>query len=325
MADADLVDRVRAGERRAVARALTAVERRPGGPLSSALYRHAGRAHVVGVTGAPGSGKSTLVSAMTRVYRDSGRTVGVVAVDPSSPFTGGAVLGDRVRMGAHSGDAGVFIRSMAARGSVGGLSLATGDAVRVLDAAGFDVVIVETVGAGQAEVEIADEAHTTVVVVVPGLGDDIQAIKAGILEIADVFAVNKSDQPGADRAVAHLRMMLSIGMRGREVEWSPPVLQTIATTGQGVAELVAAVGEHGAFLRESGHWRERERLRATAELERLLHARLVADRLARAADGPLDALLDGLVMREISPQDAVAALLDERAEHAGQVRALAGG
>ncbi|MFQ5460451.1 MAG: methylmalonyl Co-A mutase-associated GTPase MeaB, partial [Anaerolineae bacterium] len=210
-ADEALVSAVRRGERRAVARALSRVENEAECPLADALYPFTGRAHVVGVTGAPGSGKSTLVSALTQVYRRAGRRVGILAVDPSSPFTGGAVLGDRVRMGAHSGDEGVFIRSMASRGRVGGLARATGDAVRVLDAAGFDVVVVETVGAGQAEVGIADEAHTTVVVAVPGLGDDIQAIKAGILEIADVFCVNKADLPGADRTVAQLKMNLSIG------------------------------------------------------------------------------------------------------------------
>jgi len=310
--DDPLVAAVRAGERRAVARALTQVENAPGGPLSSALFPHAGRAHIVGITGAPGSGKSTLVAALAAVVRARGRTVGVVAVDPSSPFSGGAVLGDRVRMGAHAGDPGVFIRSMASRGSLGGLALATGDAVRVLDAAGFEVVFVETVGAGQAEVEIAHEAHSTVVVVVPGLGDDVQAIKAGILEIADVYAVNKADQPGADRAVAHLQQMLAIGMRGRETDWLPPVLSTVATTGEGVPALADALEAHAAYLCAGSGWQDRERARATAELRRLLHARLVAEVFANGAGGRLEGLLDDLVARRIDPQTATAALLEDR-------------
>jgi len=303
---------VRSGDRRAVARALTVVENDPSGALSAALYPHTGRAHIVGVTGAPGSGKSTLASVMTKVYRTRGCSVGIVAVDPSSPFSGGAVMGDRVRMGAHTGDPGVFIRSMASRGSLGGLALATGDAVRVLDAAGFEVVIIETVGAGQAEVEIADEAHTTIVVVVPGLGDDVQAIKAGILEIADVYAVNKADMPGADRAVAHLQMMLGIGMRGREVEWMPPVVRTVATTGEGAVELVDAVEPHADFLRDSGALDARERIRAATELRRLLHVRLVTDLIESSRDGHVEALLDRLVARETDPQQAAEELISAR-------------
>ncbi len=305
----ELLERVRSGDRRAIARALTIVENDPLGELSTALYKHTGRAHIVGVTGAPGSGKSTLVASMTTCWRERDLTVGIVAVDPSSPFSGGAILGDRVRMMGHAGDPGVFIRSMASRGSVGGLALATGDAVRVLDAAGLDVVVIETVGAGQAEVEIADEAHTTVVVVVPGLGDDVQAIKAGILEIADVYAVNKADLPGANRTVAHLRLMLSLGMRGREAEWLPPVIQTIASTGEGVSELVEAVMDHGRFLRQSGAWQARERARAAAELSRLLHARLVSRLLARDADGRLESVLDRLVQRQIDLRGAAAELV----------------
>jgi len=307
------VSAVRRGDRRAVARALSRVENETECHLADALYPFTGRAHVVGITGAPGSGKSTLVSALTRVFRGTGRRVGVLAVDPSSPFTGGAVLGDRVRMGAHSGDEGVFIRSMASRGRVGGLAQATGDAVRVLDAAGFDVVVVETVGAGQAEVDIADVAHTTVVVAVPGLGDDIQAIKAGILEIADVFCVNKADLPGADRTVAQLKMNLSIGMRGREVEWMPPIVETVAITGAGVDDLAAAIDAHAAFLRDGDGWRQRERLRAGAELRRRLHAHLVDRLLDDAEAGPVDRVLDLLVARRIDPAAAVRELTAEAA------------
>ena len=307
----DFVSGVRSGERLQVARALTAVENDAQGKLSASLHPYSGQAHIVGVTGAPGSGKSTLVSAMIAEYRDQDRTVGVVAVDPSSPFSGGAVLGDRVRMGRHSGDAGVFIRSMASRGSVGGLALATGDAVRVLDAAGFDVVIVETVGAGQAEVEIADEAHTTVVITVPGLGDDIQAIKAGILEIADIYCVNKADLPGADRTVSHLKTMLTIGMRGREQDWMPPVVRTVATTGDGVEILIQRVDEHAEFLKSGGGWRERERIRAEAELRRRLHTRLVEARLAELGDAGVARIVDRLVSRDLDPAEAVEEIMAE--------------
>jgi LAO/AO transport system kinase len=304
-----LVELVRSGDRRAIARALSEVENHPDGPLSAALFPHSGRAHIVGLTGAPGSGKSTLVSALATVYRGRQRTVGIVAVDPSSPFTGGAVLGDRVRMGTHHRDEGVFIRSMASRGNVGGLAVATADAVRVLDVAGFDVVVVETVGAGQAEVEIADEAHTTVVVAVPGLGDDIQAIKAGILEIADIYCVNKADLPGADRTVAHLQQMLTLGMRGRDVEWMPPIVETVATTGAGTEALADAIDRHEGFLRAGDGWRERERARAVAELRRRLHARMVEGLLAQTGASRVDELLEGIVARRIDPAAAVDSLV----------------
>lgn len=297
------------GERRAIARVLTLVENDPDGDLAAELYRHSGRAHVVGVTGAPGSGKSTLVSAMAGVYRTRGQRVGIIAVDPSSPFTGGAVLGDRVRMASHSGDEGVFIRSMASRGSLGGLALATGAAVRALDASGCDVVVVETVGAGQAEVEIAAEAHTTVVVVVPGLGDDIQAIKAGILEIADVYCVNKSDAQGADRTVAHLKAMQALGRRDGAGEWTAPVVQTVATTGSGVDSLVDAVESHRAHLVEGPGWLLRERQRAAAELRRRLERRLVQGALAAAGPDQVAAVVEELVGRHLAPDEAVEAIL----------------
>ena len=213
-------------------------------------------------------------------------------------------------MGEHYGDPGVFIRSMASRGSVGGLALATGDAVRVLDAASFQVILIETVGAGQAEVEIADEAHTTVVVVVPGLGDDVQAMKAGILEIADVYCVNKGDQPGADRTVANLKTMLGLGMRGREVDWMPPVVVTTATTGDGVDALVQAIAAHGDYLRAGAGWEHRERLRAHAELRRRLTATMVDRLLDQAGPEQVGDLLDRLVARRIDPARAVDELVE---------------
>ncbi len=310
MTDAELVAAVRAGDRRAVARALSAVERSPGGDLAAGLYRHTGRAHVVGVTGPPGAGKSTLVAALTQAWRAAGRTVGVVAVDPSSPYTGGALLGDRVRMTRLHGDPGVFIRSLATRGQQGGLAQAAADAVRVLDAAGFEEVVLETAGAGQAEVAVADESHTTLVVVTPAGGDDIQAIKAGILEIADVFVVNKADLPGAAAAVAYLEGALSLGGTPREPGWRPPVLRTVATSGEGVPALAAAIAEHATYLRQGAGWAARERRRAEAELARQLYARLVAPLLARArSDEAAATVVDQLVARQTDPRSAAEWLL----------------
>jgi len=312
-----VIEGVLAGDRGAIARALTTVEREPAGALAAALHRHGGRAHVVGVTGVPGAGKSTLVAALIGAWRAGGRTVGVLAVDPSSPLSGGAILGDRVRMDAAPLDDGVFIRSMANRGAVGGLALAASSAVRVLDAAGFDVVVVETVGAGQSEVEIADEAHTTVVVVPPGLGDGVQALKAGILEVADVFALNKADLPGVDRAAAQIEAMLNLGHALRDPTWQPPVVRTVATAGDGVADLARAIDAHAAHLRagDGAGWRARERARAAAELRRLVVARFTA--AVFGAGGPaLAALVDALVAREIDVGSAADRLLAGRTDGA---------
>lgn len=307
-----MVDAVLAADRAAIARALSTVERDPAGALAAALHRHGGRAHVVGVTGVPGAGKSTLVAALIRAWRALGRTVAVLAIDPSSPLSGGAILGDRVRMDAGPPDDGVFIRSMANRGAVGGLALAASSAVRVLDAAGYDVVVVETVGAGQSEVEIADQAHTTVVVVPPGLGDGVQALKAGILEVADVFALNKADLPQADRAAAQIEAMLKLGHGLRDPAWLPPVVRTVATTGDGVDALVAAIDDHAAHLRagEGAGWRARERARAYAELRRLVLARYEAAVFGGAGAWPprVDALVDALVGREIDVAEAADAV-----------------
>ncbi len=270
----DLVARLRAGDRRSLARAISVVE--TGGPqareLLAAAYPYAGNAHVVGITGPPGAGKSTLVTALALEWRSRGVSVGIVAVDPTSPFTGGAVLGDRIRMQALGGDPGVFIRSMASRGRLGGLARATADAVAMLDAAGFQVVLIETVGAGQGEVDIARAAHTTLVVEVPGMGDDVQSIKAGVLEIADVFVVNKADREGADKTVRQLRAMLHLADR-QPGEWEPPVLTAVATTSTGSAAIVDAATRHLAYLRETGladararHAAERELAAAVQEL-----------------------------------------------------------
>ena len=250
---ADLVARARDGEARAVARLVSLVE--GGSPqlreVMAALAPYAGHAHVVGLTGSPGVGKSTATSALVKVLRAEGKRVGVLAVDPSSPFSGGALLGDRVRMGDHALDEGVYIRSMASRGHLGGLAWTTPQALRVLDAAGFDVVLVETVGVGQSEVEVAGLADTTVVLLAPGMGDGIQAAKAGILEIGDVFVVNKADREGADQTRRELRSMITLCDRATG-SWKPPIVSTVARAGTGLDELAAALADHRAWLEETG-------------------------------------------------------------------------
>jgi len=278
-------DAARGGDRTALARALSMVER--GGDEARALSRLShplgGRAVTVGITGAPGAGKSTLTSALVRVLRADGATVAVLAIDPSSPFTGGAILGDRVRMGEHALDESVYIRSMATRGHLGGLSVAVPDAVRVLDAVGFDHIVIETVGVGQVEVEIAGEADTTVVVVTPGWGDAVQANKAGLMEIADVFVVNKADRPGVDATLDDLGRML--GLRAPE-GWRPEILATVATTGEGVDEVAAAIDRHHHHLVTTGELDHRRRARVESGLRRTTAAVLAsrADTLATGAE-----------------------------------------
>ncbi len=282
----DLVRGVLEGKRRPLARLITMIENED--PQASEalrlLYRHTGRAHIIGITGPPGSGKSTLVTRMTAEYRRRGRTVGIVAVDPSSPFSGGALLGDRIRMQEHSLDEGVFVRSMGTRGHLGGIARATSDVVRAIDASGKDVIIVETVGAGQSEVEIIDIAHTVVVVDVPGSGDDIQAIKAGIMEIADIFVVNKMDLPGADRKVSEINAMLDLDQKMGE--WRPPVLLTNGRTGEGVPELVDKIDEHMVFLRESGLLEEKGLQRSRDELHQIMEYRLTRELLQHLRGRP---------------------------------------
>jgi LAO/AO transport system kinase len=304
----DLAEKLLAGDRRSLARALSRVE--AGGSEGRAivvdLFPHAGGAHIVGFTGSPGTGKSTLVNAVTREWRKRGKTVAIVAVDPTSPFTGGAVLGDRIRMGEHSGDPGVFIRSMASRGSLGGLARATGDMVTLLDAAGFDYVLVETVGAGQTEVEIAKEAETIVVVEVPGLGDEVQAIKAGLLEIADVFAVNKADHPQANQTALGLRMMMDIA--NKEYLWKPPIVKTIATRGEGISDLADEILRHRAFLGASGLLAQRRRQRAADEFRRILREELF-NRLRVQVGGRYEEAIERIAARDVDPYSAAQALL----------------
>ncbi len=312
-----LISEALAGDRRALARILSLVEDNGADARTAlaALYPHTGQAHVVGVTGAPGTGKSTLVNELAKSLRAQETTVGVVAVDPSSPFTGGALLGDRVRMRDLAGDPGVFIRSMASRGSLGGLARATGDAVKVLDAVGFAVVLVETVGAGQAEVDIARTAHTTVVVEAPGMGDEVQALKAGLLEIADVLVVNKADRPGAAQTSRALEMVIgrnasqAHGDAG-ENDWRPPILQTVALDGSGVPEVLEAVAAHREHLHASGLWDRRERARVETELLNVLQQALLDRTLARVGAGQMREWVDRIAAREVDVYTAVRSILD---------------
>lgn len=303
----DLARGVLAGDRSALARAITWVENgRPGAAdLLRRVYSRTGRAHVVGLTGAPGVGKSTLAAALARHLRASGQRVGLIAVDPSSPFTGGALLGDRIRFSHGPVDDGVFFRSLASRGQVGGLSRATGDVIHLLDAAGMDTVLVETVGAGQSEVEIMRCAHTVVVVLAPGLGDDVQAAKAGILEVGDVLVVNKADQPGASRTVQELRQMLDLGAP-RDPGWRPPVLETVASDGTGIDGLAAAIARHRQYLAESPAGAQRRRWQAEEALRQQVVA-LVWERLARSSRW--EAVAAAVARREISPAEAAVQLL----------------
>jgi len=275
----------------------------------AALYPHTGHAHIVGVTGSPGTGKSTLVYELAKEFRQRDKTVGVVAVDPTSPFSGGALLGDRIRMQKLSTDEGIFIRSMASRGHLGGLARATGDAVKVLDALGRDLIMVETVGAGQSEVEIARAAHTVIVVDAPGLGDDIQAIKAGLFEIADIFVVNKADRDGADRTFLTLQMMLDMDEGGGENSWKPPIVKTVALHSEGSAQVADAVEEHLAYLRESGQLHIRSMRLAEEELRRILGQQLLGRLLEEIRVEQWEFLTKEVAQRELDPYTAADTLL----------------
>jgi LAO/AO transport system kinase len=303
-----LVDRARNGDRVAIARLISLVE--AGGPAARAVVAatapHTGTAWTVGVTGAPGAGKSTLTDGLVRQLRACDLVVGVLAVDPTSPFSGGAILGDRVRMQDHAIDPGVFIRSMATRGHLGGLALATPQAVRVLDAAGKQWIVIETVGVGQVEVEIAGHADTTVVVVNPRWGDAVQAAKAGLLEIADVFVVNKADRPGADETARDLDGMLELS---GDLAWRPPVLRTVATEGTGVAELRDALLAHREFLETNGLVEPRRRERVRDELRAIVAEQLREEAAALGSGPRFEALVDRVAAREVDPFSAAAELL----------------
>jgi LAO/AO transport system kinase len=340
---AQLIEGVRNADRLRLAQTITWVENQHprAAQVLAALHPLGGRGHIIGVTGAPGSGKSTLVTALARAIRAVGQSVAIVAIDPTSPFTGGAILGDRVRMRALSGDPGVFIRSMATRGSLGGLSKTTGDVITVLDAAGFDRIIVETVGVGQAEIEVARTAHTTLVIEAPGLGDEIQAIKAGILEIADILVVNKADRPGADKTLQALQMMLELdGHSARQRRhhgqliplpepvpstpdpesdaetvatpaWRVEVLKTVASTEVGVEELRQRVEAHREWLLASGEWAVREQLRAAHAVESILRAEMERRIRDQWAQLDAEATIAAVAQRRQDPYHAARRLLDQ--------------
>jgi len=308
-AAADLLVRADGGDKRSIARLLTIVENdEPGASeILRAVYPRTGRARIVGVTGPPGGGKSTLVSRLAGAYRENVARVAVVAVDPSSPFSGGAILGDRIRMRERFLDEGLFIRSMASRGHAGGLSRATMRVINVLDALGVEVVIVETVGVGQEEVDVVRVADTVCLVTVPGLGDDIQAIKAGILEIADVLVVNKADRPGADEAARDLAQMLTLG--AQRLAWKPIIVRTSATENTGIAELVTAIAAHDAWARNSGEHERRRTDAARSEVESLLQQALIRRLEDRIGPGRLDDAVARVARRDVDPYAAVEELL----------------
>jgi LAO/AO transport system kinase len=305
-----LAERVLAGDPRAVARAISLVEDEAAdaAPLVRELFPKTGRAYLVGVTGPPGAGKSTLVDRLIAAWRAAGRTVGVVAVDPTSPFTGGAILGDRVRMQAHAGDPGVFIRSMATRGHLGGLASTTGDAAIVLDAAGKDLILIETVGVGQDEVDIVRTADVSVVVIVPGAGDEVQALKAGIMEIADIFVVNKADREGADRTAASIEAMLTLQTFAPGA-WRPPILKTEATAGKGIGELVETIERFRKHTEAA--LGSRRRARAEFRLRELVGRRFLQHVEGRVlAAGEFDGMLDRIAARSLDPYSAAQEILD---------------
>lgn len=332
-----LASSVLSGDRYSLARLLTQVENDlPEGRAALAeLFSHTGKAHLIGVTGAPGTGKSSLVNQLALFYRKndpSRKKVAIVAVDPSSPFTGGAVLGDRVRMRDLSGDEGVFIRSMATRGSLGGIAQKTASLVQIFDAAGYEIIIIETVGAGQSEVDVARLAHTTLVVEAPGLGDEIQAIKAGILEVADILVINKADRPGVENTERALRSMLELAHptkrvfrhHGRDMSiaaptteptmWIPPVLKTVATEGKGIDELVAVIAKHAEHLRQTGDWAARDRARLVSEMESLLQEALMDRFRENVQPQNYDEIIEKVLNRNISPYEAVKSLLNGNQE-----------
>ena len=308
----ELLEGALSGQRRAIARLISTLENEePGAREALArLYPRTGQARVIGITGAPGSGKSTLILQIAREYRRRDMTVGVVAVDPTSPFSGGALLGDRVRMQALSTDPGVFLRSMASRGSLGGLAQATSRVIQALDACGYRRILAETVGAGQTEVDVAHLAHTTVVIQVPGLGDDIQALKAGILEIADILVVNKADLSGAEQTVATLRAMLGLHS-GSTSAWQLPLVKTIATTGAGTLELIDAIERHVAYLLQSGQMQIRERARAAKELEEVLRAELLRRALAQWGEERYRQAIERLAAHQLDPYTGAEELLKD--------------
>ena len=307
----DIVTELLSGSKLAISRAITAVENEYDNAVEimQSLYPHTGKGYIIGITGPPGAGKSTLTDKLTKEYRRRGKTVGIIAVDPSSPFSGGAILGDRIRMNELTMDDGVFIRSMATRGSLGGMSRKTAEVVKILDAAGTDIVIVETVGVGQSEVDIVKTADTTLVVLIPGMGDDIQAIKAGILEIGDVFAINKADREGVERLNLEIEMMLDLDQA--ENTWRPKIMRTVASQNEGVVELVDAIEEHSAYLIQSGVIQRRRFERTRTEIMAMLDEAIKVYLMKKVEGSKFEKLLAEVNQRKNDPYTAVKAILAE--------------
>jgi LAO/AO transport system kinase len=298
-------ERLRSGDARALARGISAVENRAPGwaELLKALFPHSGKARILGLTGAPGAGKSTLVDQLAKHYRKAGKTLGIIAVDPTSPYTGGAILGDRIRMQDHHADAGIYIRSMATRGSLGGLARTTADVATLLDASGRDLILIETVGVGQDEVDIVRLADITIVILVPGMGDDVQTIKAGIMEIADIFVINKSDRDGAERVEREIRALQSLATRNDG--WIPPIVKTVASEGKGIAELAAAISQYEAYLEENNLEKQHSVENWKARLVEMVRDEMLEKARAHFSDGQVERYAIEIAEHKLDPYTLV--------------------